>query len=206
MRPIKRPSFDKTYRSYGSYLTPLINSFGPYCSYCEGAEKLDIEHVVPKSKQPTLTLEWTNLLLGCARCNRDFKKAWNDDRVNYLWPDINDTFHAFIYEKSGRVLVNDQLEEQVHQAAENLIDLVKLDDGKTTQPVLNTRRRDTFNFAYAMKRMFVKQALSLDDLMLAVYRAPSWSVWMTVFSDQPEVKERLLTDERFPGTAIELFR
>ena len=206
MRPVERPAIAKNYSNYKSYLKPLIKSFGPYCSYCEAAEKLDVEHVVPKSKAEDLELEWSNLLLGCARCNRDFKKAWNDDRDNCLWPDTDDTFHAFVYENTGRVKVDESLPQPARQSAENLKDLVKLDDGLTDQPVLNTRRRDRFRMALTMKSLFQSQAMDLDGLMEVVYSAPSWSVWMTVFSDVPEVKQRLLNDDRFPNTAAHYFQ
>lgn len=206
MRPVKRPDIENSYSTYKSYLKPLIKTFGSYCSYCEAAEKLDVEHVVPKSKAPGLEVEWSNLLLGCARCNRDFKKAWNDDRQNYLWPDTADTYHAFVYEETGRVLVNDSLDQVNRQAAENIKDLVKLDDGSSDQPVLNTRRRFRFRMAQNMKQLYLDAALDMEGLMDVVYSAPSWSVWMTVFGDVPEVKQRLLNNECFPNTATHYFQ
>ena len=205
MRPVKRSDIAKSYRDYKSYLKPLIKNFGPYCSYCEAQEKLDVEHVVPKSKAEDLELEWSNLLLGCARCNRDFKKAWNNDRNNYLWPDTNDTFHAFVYEDTGRALVNPALDSAAQAAAKNIRELVKLDDGSRDQPVLNTRRRARFGMARTMKELYLDGALDLEGLMGVVYSAPSWSVWMTVFADAPEVKERLLNDDHFPNTAVDYF-
>lgn len=205
MRPVKRPDIENSYSTYKSYLKLLIETFGSYCSYCEAREKLDVEHVVPKSKASGLEVEWSNLLLGCARCNRDFKKAWNDNRQNYLWPDTDDTYHAFIYENTGRVLVSDSLDQANRQAAENIKDLVKLDDGSSDQPVLNTRRRFRFRMARNMKQLYLDAALDMEGLMDVIYSAPSWSVWMTVFSDIPEVKERLLNDEQFPNTATDCF-
>ncbi len=98
MRPVQRPDIEETHTTYSSYLEPLIRSFGQYCSYCERWDKLDVEHVVPKTKAPHLKTEWDNLLLGCARCNRDFKKNKNDKRDGYLWPDTHNTFRAFTYE------------------------------------------------------------------------------------------------------------
>lgn len=201
MRPVQRPDIDKTYKTYSSYLKPLIESFGQFCSYCERPDKLDVEHVVPKSKDKTLEVEWSNLLLGCSRCNRDFKKDKNDSRDGYLWPDTNDTFHAFIYEETGRVLVNPKLNDADQQAAEKLKTLVKLDDGQTNQPALNNGRRYTFKIAEQARLLYCQGCFGLEGLMLQVYAAPAWSVWMTVFADVPEVKDRLLNDPMFPGTA-----
>lgn len=208
MRPVLRPCCNTQYTTYGSYLGPLIKSFGPYCSYCESAEKLDVEHVIPKTKPLGIPLkvEWSNLLLGCARCNRDFKRNVNEQRIGYLWPDTDNTFQAFNYMPTGQVKVNTALKPLEQQAADRLMQLVRLDDGLEPQPVLNTRRRGRFNMAEMMKKLFTAGALSLDELMDIVYSTPSWSVWMTVFDDTPVVKERLLSDNRFPGTNGSYFR
>lgn len=201
MRPVQRPVINKTYKTYKSYLKPLIESFGQYCSYCERPDKMDVEHVVPKSRNAELKAEWNNLLLGCARCNRDFKKDRNDLREGYLWPDTDNTFRAFIYEETGRVLVNPELDDATQQAADKLKALVKLDDGQEVQKTLNLGRRAEFRRANLMKIQFLSECMSLDDLMLMVDRAPYWSIWMTVFFDVPEVKAQLLTASAFPGTA-----
>lgn len=205
MRPLQRPDNEKTYKRYQNYLKSLIVSFGQYCSYCERPDKLDVEHVVPKSKDDGLKVEWSNLLLGCARCNRDFKKNKNDSREGYLWPDTDDTFHAFVYEETGRVIVNRELDAATQEAAENLKQLVKLDDGLEQQKTLNLGRRDTFRRARMMKELFSIGAMDVDALMMMA-SASYWSVWMTVFADVPEVKERLLNEPAFPGTAKQYFQ
>ena len=205
MRPVQRPDIDKTYTTYKSYLKPLIKSFGQYCSYCERPDKLDVEHVVPKSKDRDLEVAWSNLLLGCARCNRDFKKDKNDSRYGYLWPDKHDTFHAFIYEETGRVIVNPKLDDATQQAAERLKSLVKLEDGLEQQKTLNLGRKAAFNQAKMMKGLFDAGALDADSLMVMIKNNSFWSVWMTVFADVPDVKERLLNDPAFPGTAKQYF-
>lgn len=206
MRPVQRPDIEETYTTYKSYLKPLIRSFGQFCSYCERADKLDVEHVVPKSKDAGLEVEWTNLLLGCARCNRDFKKDKNDARDGYLWPDSDNTFHAFVYEETGRVLVNAELDAVTRQAAENLKELVKLDDGQETQKTLNLGRRAEFKKAKMLKELFSSDAMDIDNLMVMANNASYWSVWMTVFADVSEVRECLLTDEHIPGTARQYFQ
>ena len=207
MRPVQRPDIDKTYATYKSYLKPLIASFGHYCSYCERSDKLDVEHVVPKKKPlgEGLETEWSNLLLGCARCNRDFKKDKNDSRDDYLWPDTHDTYHAFIYEETGQVTVNPELDDATQKAAENLKELVKLDDGREPQQALNIGRRAAFKQAKMMKGLFDSGALDIDGLMVMVNDSSYWSVWMTVFADVPKVKARLLNDPAFPGTASSWF-
>lgn len=43
------------------------------CAYCEShmlhVSYGDIEHIVPKSREPSLMYEWTNLTLACSVCN-----------------------------------------------------------------------------------------------------------------------------------------
>lgn len=49
----------------------LIANIGEYCSYCEMpiGTSLAIEHQLPKSDFPLLSLSWPNFLLACAVCN-----------------------------------------------------------------------------------------------------------------------------------------
>jgi hypothetical protein len=56
---------------YGDAGIPLTVAIGSFCSYCESYSSggLAVEHVVPKSPFPALTVEWTNFLLSCVPCN-----------------------------------------------------------------------------------------------------------------------------------------
>jgi len=201
MRPVNRPACPITSPSrYQAYLLPLSQSFGAYCSYCERPDKLDVEHVVPTSKQPSLELEWTNLLLGCPRCNRDFKKSRNDDRVGYLWPDTHDTFSAFEYLPDGRVR---STPSATQAEADALADLVKLEDS-AYQATLNLERRRAFRMA---ERMLVRYRNGDADLfeVVDVAGAAFWSVWMTVFRNESPVVAALIDPQNFPGTATQYF-
>ncbi len=42
--------------------------------YCEDSEGTDIDHFHPKSAFPARAFDWTNYLLGCSRCNSNFKR------------------------------------------------------------------------------------------------------------------------------------
>ena len=76
MRPLQRPEYTgKPVKKHKDYLDDLLSAFGQYCAYCERFDKLDVEHVIPQSKAPELTLTWSNLLLACSRCNRDFTQG-----------------------------------------------------------------------------------------------------------------------------------
>jgi len=200
MRPVVRPVYTGTlYQNYGSYLKPLLKAFGRYCSYCERPEKLDVEHVVPKSHRPDLELEWTNLLLGCPRCNRDFKKNHNDSRDGYIWPDKDNTFALLHYLPSGAVKPATGLTQTEQARTQATIDLVKLDDGKLTQQPLNLARRQTFQMANRVKGRYQNQNATMEEICeMAVLGY--WSVWMTVFADIPEVVDALQNMPEYPHT------
>lgn len=56
---------------YGRSRRQLITNIGQYCSYCELplAASLAVEHMLPKSDFPLVSLIWDNFLLACPLCN-----------------------------------------------------------------------------------------------------------------------------------------
>lgn len=79
-------STEKTrYRHADIKATLVQETFGK-CAYCES--KLlhihhgDVEHVVPKSLRPELTVEWDNLTLACEICNQ--KKSNLDPNAEHI--------------------------------------------------------------------------------------------------------------------------
>lgn len=74
----------------------LLYSIGHYYSYCErflGGD-VAVEHVQPKSKVPSLALDWNNLLLACKNCNSN-KGSAPIVLQDYFWADQDNTFRAF---------------------------------------------------------------------------------------------------------------
>ena len=203
MRPVVRPVYTGTqYKDYKSFLTPLLTSFGAYCSYCERADKLDVEHVAPKSKNPALETEWNKLLLGCPRCNRDYKKSKNGNREGYVWPDTHNTFALLNYFEDGRVKAADGLMQETKSAVENTIKLVCLDDGRKPQKILNLARKRKFKIANSAKQKYLAGHQTLQEV-LDQAEDGFWSVWFTVFQDQADVKQALLTAKAYPNTSLE---
>lgn len=53
------------------------------CAYCESKITQtypgDVEHIVPKSRVPTLVVEWTNLTLACWQCNHNKADYYDSD-------------------------------------------------------------------------------------------------------------------------------
>ncbi len=195
MRPVLRPNYNGTlYTQYGGYLKPLRNTFGQNCSYCERIDKLDVEHVIPKSCSAgkPLIVDWNNLLLGCPRCNRDFKRAKNTTRTGYLWPDQTNTFSCFDYKPDGRVLVKQGLPPKLRYQAEKTLKLLQLDDSSHVQPALCIYRRGQFAVAKTYKENYLTGHQTIEEIVDASKFA--WSVWMTVFIDQPPVITALVQD------------
>ena len=188
----RRTSFSK----YGRAKGPLIERIGEYCSYCERPGDLHVEHVVPKSVACELETEWSNFLLGCTNCN---SRKWdrNNSRLGFMWPDSDDTFGAFLYRSGGRVSVNDRLAQGEHGKASALFGLVGL-GGLGTR---TDRRRHKRHQAWEQA---VKVRSLIDDVnsrVLAVDVAVGtgfFSVWMKVFDDDEDMRQRLTN--AFPGT------
>lgn len=75
------------------------------CAYCESkithVDHGDIEHVVPKSKVPSLAFEWVNLTLACRICNQrkgDFHDG-GDDHSRLIDPYIDNPSDHFIFHR-----------------------------------------------------------------------------------------------------------
>ncbi|ATM98653.1 hypothetical protein CRN77_02440 [Proteus vulgaris] len=201
MRPISRPQYTgNTVTQYKSYLSHLIDAYGNYCSYCECKNKVDVEHVVPTSHNAALKLEWTNLILGCPRCNRDFKNNKNESRIGYVWPDEHNTYHLLKYHMDGRVEPALNLTTPLKRQVQNTIELVCLDDSEQPQKPLCLGRRDVFKMANIIKKHYVNGYQTLDEVMDCA-KTNFWSIWYTVFYDIPEVKLSLET--LLPNTAAD---
>jgi len=82
------------------------------CAYCEShienAGYPHIEHILPKDTNPHLTFEWTNLTIGCNRCNVK-KSTIEPTNTNYVHPyndEPEDHFSfigSFMNPKSGEL-------------------------------------------------------------------------------------------------------
>ena len=203
MRPVDRgpwPVGDDGQRvSFADYRharAPLIKRLGEYCSYCERGGDLHVEHVVPQSKCPRLETEWSNFLLGCVNCNSR-KSNDNDSRDEYLWPDRDDTFNAFMYRSGGRVTVNGDLDDAERAKACALYGLVGLGEDGSPTDRRRHKRREAWNLAERVRgriRDENSRALAIDVALGSGF----FSVWMAVFHDDEDMRRRLV--EAFPGT------
>ncbi|MGO7301380.1 HNH endonuclease [Rhizobium ruizarguesonis] len=82
----KLTNTEKTRYRHAGIKAVLVEETSGKCAYCES--KLlhihhgDVEHVVPKSLQPELTVEWDNLTLACEICNQ--KKSDLDPNAEHI--------------------------------------------------------------------------------------------------------------------------
>lgn len=207
MRPIEKGKNNRTFKESQDAKGDLIDRLGEYCSYCERKlpVSLAVEHVQPKSLHPELRLKWENFLLACANCNSN--KLAKDIRLeDYLWPDTENTFLAFVYHEGGRITVNDKLDDRQKKCAQNILDLVELQK----QPGANDLKKNDMRWMQRKKawdkavRSFKR--LKEDDRKgfreQIVETADSdghWSIWMTVFKDDKDMLRRFI--KTFRGTS-----
>jgi uncharacterized protein (TIGR02646 family) len=206
MRPVERGTTSQVFSEYQQARGLLIKRMGEYCSYCEmrlGAS-LAVEHVQPKDLNPALALVWENFLLGCTNCNST-KGSKKIALADYFWADQDNTARAFEYALGGFVRVSPKLSATEQAKAERTMQLVGLEK----RPPINaeaadrrwSNRREAWDVAersYKRLKAFNAPAMREEIIENAVGRG-FWSVWMTVFADDPDMLERLI--QAFPGTA-----
>ena len=216
MRPIikgEHPSESgqpKLFKEYQQARKDLIDRLGQYCSYCE--MKLDaslaVEHVQPKSLYPALEREWNNFLLARTNCNST-KGSQDIILSDYYWPDEDNTFRAFTYLQGGLVRPHPQLNNQEKIKAKATLKLTGLDKPFVNDPEVKDRRllnrRETWDIATrSLNRLRTNDTLLMRE-QVAEHSVSQgyWSVWMTVFKDDPDMLRRFI--EAFPGTCQDCF-
>ncbi len=217
MRPVNKGDAPKAkLKKYQDAEPYLANRIGPYCSFCELPLQHvpEVEHKEAKSKGGE-ELKWDNFLLSCKYCNtRKGDVVKKGDSGQYLWPDTDDTFHAFSYEKDLPQINAEYLkqrEDGSYQKAVNLMRLIKLDN-RPTRKERDRRfyaRNEAKNNALMSREGWLSMETPLDrdtyleTIIMLAKASGFFSVWMTVFKDIIVVKKALL--DSFPGTRKEYF-
>jgi len=216
MRPVERGPVRNTYVNYTDAIEDLEAALGRYCSYCERhiVVSLAVEHVSPKSVDPTLQTTWSNFLLSCGNCNSvKGKKETNSD--GWLWPDRDNTFFAFQYSAGGFVNVKADLPSPQKEQAKALCDLVGLDRHGATGFPKGAKRDKRWRDREQLFKIATDAKLQLDqadergrgpirDLILVIVAGYGFfSVWLTVFAGNEEMVRAILA--KFPGTAMDCF-
>jgi uncharacterized protein (TIGR02646 family) len=217
MRPVVRgdvPVDDngdpETFTDYKQARDPLIKRMGDYCSYCEIKihTQVDVEHVLPKSPNPALALEWTNFLLACGNCN-SIKSDKDIELDEIYWADKDNSLRAFVYEQDQPPQIADDPDVDVDIAYDTIkltgLDRVPGVTGYSDRDRRWLKRIDAWSTA-----MQVADFIEVEDTdemrQMAIFVAKGigfWSVWFEVFHDDEEMCQRLI--DEFPGSAVDCF-
>lgn len=215
MRPVNKGQKPVEYKHYRDAEPYLEQRLGTYCSFCEMdiSNAPEVEHKEAKSRGGQ-ELEWDNLLLSCKYCNtRKGIYVKKGDKEKYIWPDKDDTFHAYLYDEDLPRLNEEYLKTKdinEREKAENLFNFLKLDNYPVTPKDRDKRfakRNEARNYAIS-GREGLKSIKGVDErrvyLELMINLAKSsgfFSVWMEVFKDDDEIKNMLISI--YPGTRTE---
>lgn len=214
MRPVCRGDAPRAYARYQDAIGDLEDRLDNFCSYCERRflANLAVEHVAPKSLEKARETDWTNFLLGCVNCN-SAKGPTPTNENEFLWPDRDNTLRAIAYSPGGLVQVEPSLQGPLSTKAKNLIQLVGL-DRHPGQPI--GRQPADRDKRYMHREAVWKLAESKRHVLmtndneayrdalkdLAMYSG-FFSVWMTVFSTDKDMRRRFIS--AFKGTALDCF-
>jgi uncharacterized protein (TIGR02646 family) len=214
MRPVERGSAPRDYARYEDAKPDLVARLGLFCCYCERPIKtlLAVEHVIPKILHPELERDWTNFLLACVNCNST-KGDRPVDRHDLILPDQDNPLRAFDYFRSGAVKPSTILNRDVEAKAINILRMTGLDkfpdefDGEEFVAALDRwqQRSATWTLASTQKREIAdhdSEVLRRSTARMSL-EAGFFSVWMTVFSDDIDMRRRFI--EIFPGTSLLCF-
>lgn len=221
MRPVKRDDIPVDnngntviFKHYRDAAPMLKNRLGKYCSYCElKFPQTHVEHIQPKSLEQQLENDWNNFLLACPLCNGIKSDSTIDSANlnNFFWPDKDNTFIPFVYEKDRAPQVSKQLSDDQKMIAEKTLALTGL-DREPTHPKFNIRtderwheRTTAWGKAERAKLNLQRQPTETmrEQIIDTATSTGFWSVWMTVFQDDADMRRRLI--EAFPGTAKACF-
>jgi len=220
VRPINRGNFPKDnsgndiqFKKHSEARSYLIERIGLYCCYCEIRLPmgLAVEHIQPQLLNPDLITEWNNFLLSCPSCNsRKGKKDVNSENFNdYFWPHCDNTLRAFVYENDRGPGVSIHLNETQQKTALNTLKLTGLNfDPTDRQSVKDPRwqpRLEAWSLAKLAKLDLERD--SADEMRKRIVETAIaigfWSVWMTVFQDDTDMRRRLI--QAFKGTCRDCF-
>ena len=220
MRPVGRgprpqaEGVDIEFKEYPQARAELIERMGEFCSYCEMHldSSLAVEHVQPKQPPGAAAvdhvraLSWNNFLLACTNCNST-KGDTDVDLSQYLWPDRDNTFRALQYSEGG--IVSPALDGDLKEKAENTIKLTGLDKHPLNDPKASDRRwknrRETWDVAVRSKKNLEECDCPAmrDQIELTAIGHGYWSIWMTVFKEDPDMLRRFI--HAFKGTCTDCF-
>jgi uncharacterized protein (TIGR02646 family) len=200
---------DKQVSKYTQWRKDMINNYGYYCAYCNMPLKhsLQVEHVQPKSLEPSLALRWDNLVLACGPCNVVKSNQLVSSKTHYL-PDVHNTHMLYTFPPDGTATVKHGLRPAQRAKALRTLNLVKL-DGKPTGVEATDLRQDLRKEVHEIAEEVLDDYLALANTRAArlIGRTAAgygfFSIWLEVFKDYPEVISKIILFHK--GTALNCF-
>ncbi|MCI0640043.1 MAG: hypothetical protein L0Y72_04915 [Gemmataceae bacterium] len=164
-----------------------------------------------KSSVPALQQSWDNFLLGCVYCN-SIKGKKQVNLALFLWPDRDNTFRAFKYERDRCPQVADHWPANQRDLPTNTLGLTGL-DREPGHPNLSPRdrrwlkRREAWEKASRARQNWESNATAaLENQIIDTATSTGfWSVWIRVFADIQQISRRLISNQTFPGTCQTCF-
>lgn len=214
MRPVTRIAAPNAYKKYQDAFDDLVSCFGTYCSYCERRIPtcLGVEHVSPKSLDPTRATDWKNFLLSCVNCNSTKSTKPTNDH-DFLWPDKDNTLKAVEYVAGGLVKASSALDPQVLQKATALIELVGLDRHPAQPPAKKPagsdrrymEREEKWKIAQQMRADLTQyDSIGFRGALVELAKQSGFfGIWMAAFHDDSDMRGRFV--KAFDGTAMDCF-
>ena len=123
------------------------------------------------------------------------------------FPTVHNTYEIFNYDQLGQVTVNTVLltTQADKDRAQRLINLIGL-DRRPGHPYFSKKdkrwsdRKDAYLLAEKYLPKYQSGDVDVDTIIDLAKAKGFWSTWMTVFSAEPAVTNRLVQD--FPGTRL----
>ena len=208
------------YNPYGNANPVLQENLGHYCSYCEVFNSdLDVEHIISKNQDSNLETSWNNFLISCRRCNgRDNKTNKPVDFSKLYMPHLNNSLLPFEYKEGGVISINQDLDANQKEKAQNTFNLLGLDKYPGNPSYRPTskypqgfppgdkrweHRRSAWDIAVSKRSDYKNKIISAEKIAEFATQRGFFSVWFAVFKAHTEVKQQLVS--AFNGTAINCF-
>ena len=165
---------------------------------------IEVEHILPQNQHGAI-VDWNNFLLSCKYCNT-IKSDHNNNLIDYVWPDLDNTDLVFTYSEANVIEPNSTLNNALKPKAQLTIKLTGLDriPGSHIEPTkADTRwksRKETWDLAKlsfidwkeapvpAMARQIGRTALN-----------GNYSIWSEVFKTVPQVLVEIDKEYRAKG-------
>lgn len=135
---------------------------GNRCAYCEADlsnGNKHIEHFVQRSRNQTLTFDWSNLFGSCNRedsCGKHKDNCGVYNRADLIKPDIEDPEDFFIFIQDGTISIRDDLSPNNKIRASETLRIFNLDD--TNGPLRRMRQQAAAGYVQTAEEIYALAA------------------------------------------------